>query len=108
MIALTNSERLLNSRWEKGQDRYLVKLLRALVLADRYDLSHELFPKIVKTEFKIIALLMLYRDHQFIGCKQRFPDPKKTDYYLTTQKQLNHAINKAQRLKGKVEFLEKG
>ena len=99
---------LLNSRWEKGQDRYLVKLLRALVLADRYDLSHELFPKIVKTEFKIIALLLLCRDHQFIGCKQRFPDPKKTDYYLTTQKQLNHAINKAQRLKGKVEFLEKG
>ena len=47
-------------------------------------------------------------DHQFIGSKQRFPDPKKTDYYLTTQKQLNHAISKAQRLKGKVDFLEKG
>ncbi|MEE2925034.1 MAG: hypothetical protein VX619_09680 [bacterium] len=99
---------LLDSRWEKGQDRHLVKLLRSLVLADRYDLSHEIFPKIVKTEFKIIALLLIQKDHQFIGCTQRFPDPKKTDYYLKTQKQLNHAIGKAQKLKTKVEFLEKG
>ena len=52
---------LLDSRWEKGQDRYLVKLLRSLVLADRYDLSHEIFPKIVKTEFKIIALLLIQK-----------------------------------------------
>ena len=99
---------LLNSRWEKGQDRWLVKLLRALVLAGRYDLSDEIFPKIVQTEFKIIALLLLNKDHQFLGCSQRFPDPKKTTYYLETQKKLNHAIAKAQRLKGKVEFLEKG
>tara|TARA_Y100000589_G_scaffold315248_1_gene338585 strand:+ start:1814 stop:2893 length:1080 start_codon:yes stop_codon:yes gene_type:complete len=99
---------ILNSRWEKGQDRWLVKLLRALVLAGRNDLSHEIFPKIVRTEFKITALLLMYRDHQFLGCSQRFPDPKKTTHYLQTQKQLNSAIAKAQRLRSKVEFLEKG
>lgn len=97
----------LDKNWEKDQDRDLSKLLRALVLVSRYDLADKLIVKIVKAEFKLVTLLILSHDHIRLGQIQRFPDPKHNQQYMQAQSKLDQAINRAKRLKAKVEFIGK-
>lgn len=98
---------ILNTHWEKDQDRDLSKLLRALVLASRHDLADQLIVKIVKAEFKLISLLTLTHDHFSLGHLQKFPDSKHNKKYLEAQERLDQAVNKAKRLKAKIELIGK-